>query len=75
MKDSTLQVFDERSGRELIQVLLSSSAVVLSAGKPAVLSATPVELADVSVEAPGVTLKAKRALVQKDGPLLAVDVP
>lgn len=64
VKDATLQVFTDKEGFEMIQVLLSSAPAVSAGGRPAELSASPAEAEAVLVEGPGVTLRAAKALLQ-----------
>jgi len=74
VRDATLQVFSGKDGSEMIQVLLSSAPSVLAGGKPAAPSAVPADAAEVLVEAPGVTLSAKRALLQAADGTVYVDI-
>lgn len=74
VKDSTLQVYTDKDGYASIQVLLSSAPAVYAGGKPAVPAPAPEEMREVLVEAPGVTLRARKAMVQSVDGIIAVDV-
>lgn len=74
-RDSTLRVYSGEDGKDLIEVLLSSAPAVTAGGRGVSPGPIPEEMFDVSVTAPGVTLTARKAFVQKAGEMVAVDIP
>lgn len=74
VKDATLQVFTDKEGFDLIQVLLSSSPAVSAGGRPAALTASPAGAEDVLVEGPQVALRARHALLQGADGAVYVDL-